>query len=816
MICFICNKEISDRQYRQHLELAHAYNMATGIVCPYVGCNRFFSILSSFKRHYRTVHESLTNFGSETVDGILGLTSSVETNTENKSASLETFVDSSCNEASSTNKELCKDFENNLAKYVALSYADPNLPRKCVGTELQHTRSLAFDGMIPILKNVLDQFSVPQVDSIIGKFSNLLDKGFDNFNSEHKRFKYFKERGTFIEPIEIKVGERHEFVKKGKVRRLKLVPCNMYLIPLREVLRSYLSIPTVLDEIMVYMNELINKKGEISNVIQSDLWIKKTELMGSHKLVLPLFLYTDEFETGNVLGSCAGVHKLTGFYTSIACTPPWRASTLESIFLFALFHASDRTKFGNDVFYQPIVDELNFLSETGIFLDTKCYTGQVYFALALTLSDNLGHAQTLSLSESFVANYPCRMCKINKNTLKFQTTEIPSLMRSTENHVIDISMNDVSTTGVKGACLWSKVKYHDIFMGTSVDLMHDVFEGVARLVIPFVLDSLIKRKIISHEDLNEIIDVFPYGPDQKNKPGRISKENIAEQHMKTSSSEMMTLIRYLSVMVGEKVPLEDSVWQLYLYLREITDFLLKTKLVRGSHLYLKLLIESFNECFLNLTASHLRPKFHFLTHYPNFINRSGPPVNYWSMRYEAYHRISKTVARTSANRMNICLTIATKHQLKLNKLFMENALTPILKYSKAKVELTKFESALLYRDLGLDRTLPLIKVKWTELSTVRYQSGTILTLNNMPDGDYDHVTFLETKDVFLYNNNKLIFCCCKFETIGYDGHLCCFRVQRPELPDYVSVFLDDLASTVPHNYYVSLDGNGLITLRQSL
>ncbi|XP_026680185.1 uncharacterized protein LOC103510302 [Diaphorina citri] len=59
-----------------------------------------------------------------------------------------------------------------------------------------------------------------------------------------------------------------------------------------------------------------------------------------------------------------------------------------------------RTKFGNDVFYQPIVDELNFLSETGIFLDTKCYTGQVYFALALTLSDNLGHAQTLSLSRA--------------------------------------------------------------------------------------------------------------------------------------------------------------------------------------------------------------------------------------------------------------------------------------------------------------------------------------------------------------------------------------------------------------------------------
>lgn len=590
----------------------------------------------------------------------------------------------------------------------------------------------------------------------------------------------------------------------------------MYFIPLRKVLINYLSIPSVLEEIIEYISKLENEKGEVSNVIQSDLWKNKKQLMGSDKFILPLFLYTDEFETGNVLGSHAGVHKLTAFYTSIACTPPWRASSLGSIFMLALFHASDRIMFGNDSFYRPIVDELNFLSETGIYISTPCYAGQVHFALALTLSDNLGHAQALSLSESFSANYPCRMCRIDKVTLRSQLSEIPTLMRTTETHIQDIMVNDVFKTGVKGDTIWSKVKNHDIFTGTSVDLMHDVFEGVARLVIPFVLESLIKRDIITLEILNKTIDVFPFGYDAKNKPVTITNQNITERHMKTSSSEMMTLVRYLSVMVGEMVPRDDPVWQLYLYLREMTDFLLKTSIIRGSHWYLKSLIESFNACFLDLTGSHLRPKFHFLTHYPTIINRSGPPIQYWSMRFEAFHRISKTVARSSANRMNICLTIATKHQLKLNNLFLENKINPILKCGPLNFDLPKFESTVLHKDLGIDSKLPLAQAKWVELSTVRYKPGTVLTLNNMPNGDYDHVTFLETKEIFVYKSDRIIVFGCKFETIGYDGHLCCFRVRRPDLPNYISVFLDDLPSTVPHNYYVSSKGDGLITLRQSL
>jgi len=37
------------------------------------------------------------------------------------------------------------------------------------------------------------------------------------------------------------------------------------------------------------------------------------------KTVLPLFMYFDDFESGNVLGSHSGIHKVGAVYVSIPC-----------------------------------------------------------------------------------------------------------------------------------------------------------------------------------------------------------------------------------------------------------------------------------------------------------------------------------------------------------------------------------------------------------------------------------------------------------------------------------------------------------------
>lgn len=87
-------------------------------------------------------------------------------------------------------------------------------------------------------------------------------------------------------------------------------------------------------------------KKSISNFVQSKLWQSKLE-SNSQKIVLPLFIYFDDFEINNALGSHAGNNKLGAVYASLACLPPEYSSLLENIFLVSLFKSDDTGEYIN-------------------------------------------------------------------------------------------------------------------------------------------------------------------------------------------------------------------------------------------------------------------------------------------------------------------------------------------------------------------------------------------------------------------------------------------------------------------------------------
>ena len=64
-----------------------------------------------------------------------------------------------------------------------------------------------------------------------------------------------------------------------------------------------------------------------------------------------------------------------------------------------------------------------------------------------------------------------------------------------------------------------------------------------------------------------------------------------------------------------------------------------------------------------------KPKTHFLTHYPMSIFLYGPPMSYWTARYESRHRIAKNTANSAKNYKNISKTIATRQQMRLSSVF---------------------------------------------------------------------------------------------------------------------------------------------------
>ncbi|KAF0708075.1 Uncharacterized protein FWK35_00029746 [Aphis craccivora] len=91
---------------------------------------------------------------------------------------------------------------------------------------------------------------------------------------------------------------------------------------------------------------------------------------------------------------------------------------LSNIFLTLLFHSSDSIEFGNKIIFKPVIDELNFLQNISIEIETPVFNGTLYFDLGVILGDNLGFHSIIGFFETFSSNFPCRICNIRKEMLR--------------------------------------------------------------------------------------------------------------------------------------------------------------------------------------------------------------------------------------------------------------------------------------------------------------------------------------------------------------------------------------------------------------
>lgn len=91
-------------------------------------------------------------------------------------------------------------------------------------------------------------------------------------------------------------------------------------------------------------------------------------------------------------------------------------------------------------------------------------------------------------------------------------------------------------------------------------------------------------------------------------------------------------------MIGDLIPEDNKHWELLLLLLECMEFIISPSLTPEATVYLAAIIDEHHSLFLELYPNlHLRPKHHFMVHYPNAILKLGPLVQFWSMRFEAKH-----------------------------------------------------------------------------------------------------------------------------------------------------------------------------------
>lgn len=269
------------------------------------------------------------------------------------------------------------------------------------------------------------------------------------------------------------------------------------------------------------------------------------------------------------------------------------------------------------------------------------------------------------------------------------------------------------------------------------------------------------------------------------------------------------------MLIGDFVPKNDTVWHLYILLRQILDLITSSSQQKDCCEYLQTLIAEHHDLYLKYSSLDLKPKFYFMLHYHLLLKNCGPLVALWSMRYhwltQVKHWLSKISANTSCNWRNICKTLVIKHQLQLNDIFLKGFLNDKIEVGQSKL-MNSIEVKEIKKCMQLDSISFLIKCPWITVKGTKYKSKMVLTLNieenKLP-------TFCIIEHLFLYNKQVVIFKCSELRTITFDEHIYSYEVNE-ENSNQIFVYHSMLSLFIPNNISTLPIGCKYVTLRSSI
>ena len=502
--------------------------------------------------------------------------------------------------------------------------------------------------------------------------------------------------------------------------------------------------------------------------------MKTHPLFSNENYALQIQLFYDDFETANPLGSKKGVHKLLGIYFTLRNFRPKLNSSLDNIHLCALFHAQDIKTCGFDTILQPIISDLKVLETDGI--KVPMFKNPVHGSIAQVTGDNLGIHGLFGFVESFSARNCCRFCIIEKCDFQtlFHEDEESMILRTKEMHAehchtMQTNPQQPHVYGVKRSCLLNSLKYFNTIDNFSVDIMHDILEGVAQFEVKLVLEY-VQKNFLTAKELAGRIQSFNYGyTERRNRPPAV-KLFDGGNDLGLNAIQSWCLLCNMPLIFGDLVQRNDEYWHLLILLLQIVNIAFAPVLTDGVTIFLKHIIVEHHQLFkLLFPARNLLPKHHFMTHYPRCIRNIGPLLHTWCMCYEAKHNFFKTQLKSFKN---ITKTLAKKHQ-KYMALYWESFSECRLTIGPGKMmQLGELkEGPDIAAKLNTAISTNVLSVRWVKHHGTEYRPGLIVCVEVV-----DEMPVFCKISTIIVKDEQVILTGSGVETMCFDEHYHAFKI----------------------------------------
>ncbi|KAJ8274815.1 hypothetical protein COCON_G00094400 [Conger conger] len=783
MKCFDCQKELScSNMLVRHLRLVHGYLPGKNLrlKCVQTGCGYMFGTFSGFRKHLNTKHTEYIDQEVDTDVNVNSVGEAVIANVDETATTSDVDVTATCELFRNSNRstlDMCATAVAQL-KAAGLSQSTVNSFVSTMEEVVSKIHSQAKDAAL----QCLSPQDTENKNSIEQSFQKL-ENPFTPLNSEAKRNKHFTEKWGKVEPIEKVLGTRFDSRRNKTTGTYDqvIVTDKFAYIPILETLKSIFQNPELAD---MLKPRHMTKEGVYAD-LRDATYFKESPLFSVEKDSLQIQLFYDDFETANPLGSKKGIHKLGAIYFTLRNFPPIYNSSLINIHLCALFHAQDIKRYDFNLILEPLVNDLKVLETEG--LKIPMFRHVIRGTIVQVTGDNLGLHGLFGFVESFGARYCCRFCLLEK--ARFQTVfcedDPDVVLRTVEMHAQHCQTIQTDPTlphiyGVKRSCLLNSLQYFNTATNFSVDIMHDILEGVAQFEVKLVLRYILQEKLLNAEQLAGRIHAFDYGYNQqRNRPPRV-KLLDGSNDLGLNATQSWCLLRNMPLLFGDLIQTDDKYWHLLLLLLQIVNIVFSPVLSDGMTIYLKHLITDHHRLFKQLFPTiNLLPKHHFMIHYPRNIRNIGPILHMWCMRYEAKHNFFK---RQLKSFKNITKTLAKKHQSCMamyQESFTKERLTLGPGKMVALVELKEGpEIASIFGDVT-----SVFSAKWIKHHGTEYRCDLIICT----EVAFEMPVFCKIKTIAVKDDSVLL-CGKLMETMCFDDHYHAFKVRLH--PDRVVKVLD--------------------------
>lgn len=182
------------------------------------------------------------------------------------------------------------------------------------------------------------------------------------------------------------------------------------------------------------------------------------------------------------------------------------------------------------------------------------------------------------------------------------------------------------TYGVKRACpLTENLEHFHAVTGYPPDILHDILEGIVPTELSLCLKDLIDKGYFTLEMLNQAIRNFNYTFTYKtDRPQIIGKGFSAKGTIGGNAHENWCLIRLLPFLIGHCVPEGDNTWEIVMLLKDVVELAVAPRHTEETLHFLDCKIAEHRQLLLSTFPDfRLRPKHHFVEHYPQLVRRFG-------------------------------------------------------------------------------------------------------------------------------------------------------------------------------------------------